>query len=143
MSDQNFKNHAKMVPPFHYGTLMVLMLTIVGAFVNLWGGWGTNNQYDATLIVMLTLMTFSAALFGRVFALKAQDRAIRAEENMRHYVRKGTLLDPKLTMPQIIALRFAPDEEFDDLAAKAIANGMSQKEIKQAIKNWKADTYRV
>jgi len=46
-------------------------------------------------------------------------------------------------MRQIIALRFASDEEWDDLAKKAVANNMSEKEIKQAIENWKADTYRV
>jgi hypothetical protein len=143
MSEQNFKNHAQLVPPYHYGTLVVLLLTIIGAVINLFGVWGTDNQYDASLITVLAVAGFMGALYGRIFALKAQDRAIRAEENMRNYVRKGTLLDPRLTIQQIIALRFAPDEEYDALAARAIENGMSQKDIKQAIKNWKADTYRV
>ncbi|MGD0361012.1 MAG: DUF6526 family protein [Bryobacteraceae bacterium] len=80
--------------------------------------------------------------YVRVFPLKAQDRAIRAEENLRHFVLTGKLLDPRLVMGQVIALRFAPDEEFVDLARKAADANMPAAEIKRAIKNWKADNYR-
>ena len=78
-----------------------------------------------------------------MFALKAQDRAIRAEENLRHFVLTGKLLDPKLTLRQIIGLRFAADAEFVALAQKAAASGMSEKDIKKAITQWKADHDRV
>jgi hypothetical protein len=81
--------------------------------------------------------------YTRQFPLKAQDRAIRAEENLRHYVLTGKLLPAELRMGQIIALRFAPDEEFLPLIDRAIKEGLSQKEIKMAIKNWKPDYYRV
>jgi hypothetical protein len=81
--------------------------------------------------------------FCRMFALKAQDRAIRAEENLRHYVLTGKLLDPKLTVRQVIGLRFAPDAEFVALAQRAAAENLSEDDIKKAVKNWKADTYRV
>jgi hypothetical protein len=79
----------------------------------------------------------------RSFALKAQDRAIRAEENFRHYLLTGKPLDSRLTIRQIIGLRFASDEEFPELAKKAAESGMSEEEIKKSIKNWKPDTYRV
>ncbi len=79
----------------------------------------------------------------RVFALKAQDRAISAEENLRSFATTGKLLDPKLTTRQIIGLRFAGDDEYADLAKKAVANNMSEDDIKKAIKNWKSDEYRV
>jgi hypothetical protein len=82
-------------------------------------------------------------LFARVFALKAQDRAIRAEENLRHFVLTGKLLDPRLSVRQIIGLRFAPDEEFVALALRAAQENLSETDIKKAVKNWKADTYRV
>ena len=80
---------------------------------------------------------------SRGFALKAQDRAIRAEENLRHYVLTGKLLDKQLRMGQIIALRFASDEELPALAQKAAEENLSNKQIKAAIRNWRADTYRV
>ena len=80
---------------------------------------------------------------ARVFPLKAQDRAIRAEENLRHYVLTGKLLDARLTPRQIIGLRFAADEEFVELAHKAAEENLSEDAIKKAIKNWRPDTYRV
>jgi len=77
--------------------------------------------------------------FARNFALKAQDRAIRAEENFRHYLLTGKPFDSKLTLRQIIGLRFASDEEFPELAKKASEESLSEEDIKKAIKNWKAD----
>jgi hypothetical protein len=78
-----------------------------------------------------------------MFALKAQDRAIRAEENLRHFVLTGKLLPAGLRIGQIVALRFAADEEFVALAVKAASENLGSKEIKQSITNWKEDTYRV
>jgi hypothetical protein len=142
MSDQNLKNHAKIVPLFHFGVLIGGFLTVIGAFVHLFSAWGEGDHYTLSLLAVMSIILLLAGIFGRIFALKAQDRAIRVEENLRNYVRNGALLDPKLTTRQIIGLRFAPDAEFDDLAKKAVANNMSEKEIKSAIKNWKADEYR-
>ena len=132
-----------MVPGFHYLTGLGLFATVIGSVINLFGAWGTDGMYSASLIVALAFLTLMAAFYARLFALKAQDRAIRAEENLRNFVRNGALLDSKLTMRQIIGLRFASDAEYDELAKKAVANSMTEKEIKQAITNWKADTYRV
>ena len=94
-------------------------------------------------MLALALGLFLLSFLARTFALKAQDRAIRAEEGLRHYVLTGKLLDPRLQVGQIIALRFASDAEFPALAQKAAESGMSNKEIKQSVKNWRADTYRV
>jgi hypothetical protein len=81
--------------------------------------------------------------FLRAFSLKAQDRAIKVEQSLRYYVLAGKHISSKLTIRQLIGLRFASDEEFVDLAHKAEKEGLNEKEIKKAIKNWKADTYRV
>ena len=83
------------------------------------------------------------AFFARVFALKAQDRAIRAEEQLRHYVLTGKLLDARLTMRQIVGLRFASNDEFVALAQRAADQSLTPDAIKQAVKQWRADTYRV
>jgi len=80
--------------------------------------------------------------FYRGFALKAQDRAIRAEENLRHFALTGRLLDKRLKTRQIIALRFADDTEFLILSEKAANQNMKPDEIKKEIIKWKPDHYR-
>ena len=78
-----------------------------------------------------------------MYGLVAQDRAIRAEEQFRHYVLTGKALDTRLTKAQIVALRFASDDEFVALAQRAAEQQTSSEEIKKSIKNWRADWHRV
>ncbi len=80
--------------------------------------------------------------FVRGFALKAQDRAIRAEEKLRYFILTGKPLSTKITTRQIVGLRFASDEEFVGLVNKSEKENLSEKEIKASIKNWKEDLYR-
>jgi hypothetical protein len=141
---QSFENHAQVVPMFHYVTLGIIQLTFIGACVNLYQSWGDHARfYSASLLVTLTIGVMLAALYARSFALKAQDRAIRAEEQLRHYVLTGKLLDPRLTVKQIVGLRFASNEELVALAQRAADQSLPPKEIKQSVKNWRPDTYRV
>ncbi len=143
MKTQNFDNHVRHVPVY-LGLLFLLLATLGGSVVNLVKSWCDHTRvYSASLILALTIAVVLAALFARSFALKAQDRAIRAEENLRHFVLTGKLLDPRLSIRQIIGLRFAPDEEFVALAHRAAQENLSETDIKKAVKNWKADTYRV
>ena len=65
------------------------------------------------------------------------------EENLRHFAMTGKLLDPRLDTKQVIALRFASDGEFIALARRAADESMTPDAIKQAVKDWRADTYRV
>jgi hypothetical protein len=144
MAEQSYSNHARFFPPFHFVLMPLLSLGLIGSAVNLYKSLGDHERlYSASLILVLFVALSMAALFARVFALKAQDRAIRAEENLRHFALTGKLLDPRLTTRQIIGLRFASDGEFVALAASAAAAGTSEKEIKQAVKSWRADEYRV
>ena len=144
MSDQNYGNHTRLFPPFHFVLLPALLIGVIGSFVNLRQSVGDPQRlYSASLIVLILVALLMVALFGRLFALKAQDRAIRADENLRHFVITGKPLDPRLTIRQIIGLRFASDAEFVALAQKAAASGMSEKDIKKAIAHWKADHDRV
>ena len=143
MSTQTYENHTRLVTLYHKITLPVLILTVIGSVVNLFLSWGDHQRiYSASLILVLTLCLFSVAFFARVFALKAQDRAIRAEENLRHFAITGKLLDPRLSVPQVVGLRFASDEEFVALARKAADESMPPDAIKRAVKNWRADEYR-
>jgi hypothetical protein len=78
-----------------------------------------------------------------MYSLKVQDRVIRTEENFRHFVLTGKPLDPQLRIGQIVALRFASDAEFPELAKRASAEKLRSSEIKKAIQQWRPDTYRV
>jgi hypothetical protein len=141
---QNYSNHRKFVPLYHVALFLMLVLTFIGSCVNVWKSAGNHEVlYSASLILVLTLSCILLYFFGRVFPLKAQDRAIRAEENLRHFALTGKLLDPRLTLRQVIGLRFAPDAEFVELAKRAAEEGLSEDDIKKSIKNWKADDYRV
>ena len=144
MPNQNYSTHRQFVPLFHYALVPVLLLTLIGSCVNLYNSIGNHDRiYNASLILVLTLCLLIMAFLARVFALKAQDRAIRAEENLRYFALTGKLLDPRLTIRQIIGLRFASEAEFPELARRAAADGLSGDAIKRAIQHWRADTHRV
>jgi hypothetical protein len=141
---QSYKNHSQIVPLYHRVLSLLILLILIGSIVNLTKSWGDSTRfYSASLIVALTIATVIIYIFVRTFPLKAQDRAIRAEEQLRHYVLSGKLLDRRLTMRQIVALRFASDAEFVALAERAADQSMSPDAIKKAVKDWRADTYRV
>lgn len=142
MSTQNFKNHTRLVFSYHGLTLLPLLALLIGSIMNLVHS-DESNDYSAALLVLVSVILLSIFFHARSFALKAQDRAIRAEENLRHLVLTGKLLDSRLNIHQVIALRFASDEEFPALAQKAADNNWSNKEIKKQIGRWREDRYRV
>jgi len=142
MKQQNFKNHSKFVIGYHLVTFLAILALIIGSIVNLVKS-SDDNLYVSSLLVLVSFILLFLYYFLRSFALRAQDRAIRAEENFRHYLLTGKPLSNKLSMRQIIGLRFSSDEEFPALVEKSITENLSEKEIKKHIKNWKADTYRV
>ena len=142
MSNQNFKNHSRFVPLYHYVALTLVLAILVGASINLCYN-AKQNTYSSWLIFALSIIVALLWFFSRAFAIKAQDRVIRAEENFRHYILTGKQLSSQLHIKQIVALRFASDEEFVALAQKAATEQLSGKAIKQAIVNWRGDYYRV
>jgi high-affinity K+ transport system ATPase subunit B len=122
MSNQNYENHAQYVTAYHKVILPILFLTLVGSVVNLYQSWGEHQRiYSASLIVVLTV----CLIFTFLFAMT------------------GKLLDPRLSVKQVVGLRFASDEEFVALARKAAEESLTPDAIKRAVKNWRADTYRV
>ncbi len=144
METQNYANHTRTVPMFHMVLLPVIVLTLIGSFVNLYKSLDDHQRlYSASLIVVVSVCLLFLFFFCRIFPLKAQDRAIRAEENLRHFALTGKLLDPRLTVRQVIGLRFASDEELVSLAQRAADEKLTGDQIKRSVKNWRADTYRV
>lgn len=141
---QHYKNHQRFVPGFHFVTSTLILACLIGSIINLVNSLKDHsNLYSASLIVLMNLIFGLLYYYTRAFALKAQDRAIRAEENLRMFVMTGKLHDPALSTQQVIALRFAGDSEFVELSKKALANNLKNDEIKKQVKHWKADEYRV
>lgn len=142
MSTQNYKNHAQLVPGYHYVTFGFI-LALLGGSINYFLRATPENKYLASLVILIAIILVLLAWFARGFALKAQDRAIRAEESLRYYIMTGKRIPSSLTISQIIALRFASDEEYIALLERAINEKLSNKEIKLAIQQWKEDLHRV
>jgi Family of unknown function (DUF6526) len=142
MADQNHRNHARYIVLWHIVTGFSVIVVLIGSIINLILA-SKENLYPASLLVLVSLILASMFWYARSFALRAQDRAIRAEENLRHFALTGRLLDNRLRLGQIIALRFATDEEFILLAKKAADEGITSADIKKGIQNWRADYHRV
>jgi|SRR5450759_1152950 hypothetical protein len=143
METQNYANHRRYVPMYHRLLRYLLVLTFIGSLVNMYLSFGDHQRiYSASLITVLTFCALIQVWYSRELATKVQNRAIRAEENLRHFAMTGKLLDPNLKMGQIVALRFASDEEYLALAKRAVQENLSREDIKKAIKTWRADHHR-
>ncbi|MEP7352738.1 MAG: DUF6526 family protein [Acidobacteriota bacterium] len=144
MEEQSYAKHTKFAPPFHFFAVPLSLLILIGSLVNLYQSFGDHSRlYNAALIAAISLVLVMTTFLARVFPLAAQDRAIRAEENLRHFSMTGKLLDSRLTVKQIVGLRFASDSEFVALAQKAANESMTQDDIKKSVKNWRADHDRL
>ena len=146
MEQQSYAKHAKFVPLYHYVLFAVIVVAFIGSLVNLYRRFSGENhvgRLSAELIVLITVALMLLFICARTFPLKAQDRAIRAEENLRHFALTGKLLDPRLTIKQIIGLRFASDAEFPELARRAADQNLSPDDIKKSVKTWRPDHDRL
>ena len=142
MKEQNFRNHSRYIILWTFITPLILIAILGGSIVNLVHA-DANTHYSAALILLISVVLIIIYWYARRFALVAQDRAIRAEEKLRYFILTGKPFDSRLRMSQIIALRFASDDEFPALAKKAVEENLRSKEIKAAILKWKADHQRV
>jgi hypothetical protein len=140
MQEQRYDNHKQIVYSYYLFTGVPILLLIGIAIVKIIN----NASNDLGWILLLIGWILLTMLFrSRAFALKAQDRAIRAEEGLRYFILTGKRLDERLTIKQIIALRFASDKELVLLAQKAADEGLSNDAIKRQISSWRADNYRI
>ena len=148
---QNFANHGKIVPAFHFFVLPVLALNCVRSLVNSYfrvlhgpmhGGY-LWVAIDVLVAVALIVLAFEA----RLFALGVQDRLIRLEERLRYSQLLPEDLKPRInefTVHQLVALRFAGDAELPVLARKVLESNLnSRKAIKKMIQTWRADYQRI
>jgi uncharacterized membrane protein len=142
--NQSYANHQRMHPLFHYVLSLLAIILLVSSLTQLVSSIRSGNQIFLSFIfVLISIMLVIIFLLIRSYPMKAQDRAIRAEENLRHYVLTQKLLDSKLSLKQIIALRFASDAELPALAQRAAAEQMSPDAIKKSIQQWRSDYFRI
>jgi hypothetical protein len=143
MEKQSYADHRRFVPGYHFVLPLLALIALVGASVNFYRALSyQSGRIAGAVLIILVVCLILLGYYARAFALKAQDRAIRAEENLRHYILHGSMLDPQLTVRQIIGLRFAGDAEFAPLIKRAVEEKLSEDDIKKAIEDWRADTYR-
>ena len=139
---QSFKNHAKFDPPYHFVLATVLAVNL---FIVLCFAWKNLNIFSEWL-VLLSIAAFIPVIKLRTYPLKVQDRVIRLEERLR----LQALAPPewlaqiyRLNEDQLIALRFAADDEVVELAKQALEENLTRKQIKERIKVWRADGWRI
>jgi hypothetical protein len=141
---QTYENHRRVYPVHHFVFLPLSLITLIAAVVYVVRSVNEGSDWLPALIILgLAFMMFMLGFIARRNGLVAQDRVIRAEEQWRHYMLTQNPLDSRLTVSQLIALRFASDEEFPQLAARAAEKQMKPNEIKKAIQQWRPDTHRV
>ncbi|MEL4455670.1 DUF6526 family protein [Lutimonas vermicola] len=142
MKNQNYSNHRRFVFGYHFFAMLGSLILVIGSIVNL---VKTTHEglYSASLITFGSVILLFTTFYARAFAIKAQDRVIRAEENFRYFLLTKSTLPEALTIRQIIGLRFASDDEFPALVEKAVKENMSENDIKKSIKTWRGDYYRV
>lgn len=142
MKKQDLSNHKRYHPAYHFFITPLTLTGLILSGIHL-SNAAPENHYNAALIFLGFFLILCIGGITRIYALKVQNRVIRAEENFRHFILTGKPLDSKLGMGQIIALRFASDEEFPALAAKSVTESIKPTEIKKLIKIWRADYRRV
>jgi len=116
MSDsapQSFKSHARFDPPYHFITATVLAVNL---FIVCCFAWKNLNWFSEWLVV-LSVAVWIPVLKLRSYPLKVQDR--------------------------VIGLRFASDDEVVELAKQALEQNLTRKQIKERIKTWRPDDWRV
>ncbi len=144
MTSQNVKNHSRIIPVYHILLYTIVIFCFIASLYRLYTSYiHHSGRLMAAIVLGLSYAILLLTWYARTFALVAQDRAIRAEENMRYFALTGKRLDPTLTTKQIIALRFADDDEYTPLAERAAKEKLTPAEIKKAVVKWRADHYRV
>jgi hypothetical protein len=141
---QSYKNHRRLNPVHHFILTPITLVIFVWSIINVFQddqSLAHKIYFTLTATILLIL-----GLLARSYGLRNQDRIIRIEMRLRYFELTGSSFSSKekqLRLGQIIALRFASDEELLGLMDRTISENLSGTEIKKAIKSWQADNMRV
>ena len=140
---QTYASHRRYIPQFHFFVLPVLLANVLITIVE----FVLHPRFVTGWLAVLAIAIAIGIWTARGMALRAQNRVIRLEERMR----LDRLLAPdlrgrigELATGQLIAVRFAPDDEVPDLVRRILGGELkTQDDIKRAIQSWRADHLRV
>ncbi len=139
---QSFKSHGRFDPLYHFFLTWIFLANVVIAIV-----YAVHHLcFYSVWVAVMSIAAFLLLFKLRTYPLKVQDRVIRLEERLRLQA-----LAPeewhtqiyRLTEDQLIGLRFAADDEVVELAKQALEHNLNRKQIKQRIKDWRPDYWRV
>ena len=139
---QNFKNHSKFVPAFHFFVVPIFLVNIVWSIERLVHSFSEGTVVSLLVALALLVLAFSA----RIMALTVQDRVIRLEMRVRMQQVLPADLRPRIgefTVGQLVSLRFASDAELPELSRKVLQDKLTdRKAIKQLVRDWEPDFLR-
>ena len=141
-TSQNYNNHVRWFPPFHFFVAPVLLLNFLNAARIAWTSPSASTAFGALVAAALV----GVALLSRLMVITVQDRVIRLEMRLR--LREVLPADlqgriNELTRDQLVGLRFASDAELPELVRQVFGGGLtSRKDIKLKVKNWQGDYLR-
>jgi hypothetical protein len=141
-SPQNLKNHTRFDPPFHFVLFSVLIANLIVAIMHT----VRHFSFTSAWFLVMSIAAILALLKVRQYPVKVQDRVIRLEERLRLQALAPEVWHTqiyRLTEDQLIGLRFASDDEVVELAKHALEENLNRKQIKERIKDWRADVWRV
>ena len=141
-AEQNLKNHARFDGAFHGVLFGVLVVNFAYACIHLY----RQRTISAEWFLVLSIVAFIVFIKLRTYPLKVQDRLIRLEERLRLQALAPAEFQPKIALlseDQLIGLRFSSDAEVVALASQALRENLDRKQIKERIKNWRADNFRI
>jgi Family of unknown function (DUF6526) len=139
---QSLKNHARLDPTFHFFLSGVLLVNLIVAIVYL----AHHPGFHAAWLVVLALAAVVLLFKLRLYPMKVQDRVIRLEERLRLQALAPAEWHAqiyRLSEDQLIGLRFAADDEVVELAKQALEHNLTRKQIKERIRDWRPDFWRV
>ncbi|HXH66249.1 MAG TPA: DUF6526 family protein [Candidatus Limnocylindrales bacterium] len=143
MAEQNFANHVRWVPGFHYFVMPVMAVNFGWSIYRL---KAANFSLDSVVGALVAAALVGLMLYARLFALAVQNRVIRLEERIRLERLLPEDMKPRIaefSCHQLIAMRFASDAELPALARKVLADNIQEsKAIKQMVQNWRPDYLR-
>jgi hypothetical protein len=146
---QNYANHTRLDPPFHFFLAPVFILGLILSLIHFFYHLRESDMRDnihSFLLILLAVAMITLLLKVRLYSLKVQDRIIRLEERLRLTQLLSEPLRsriPELTEDQLIGLRFASDAEVPKLVERALNEKLKRKDIKKSIQNWRPDYWRV
>ena len=139
---QNLKNHARVDPVYHFFLSGVILVNLILSIVYL----VRHPSLHAAWLVVLSAAALVLLFKLRLYPMKVQDRLIRLEERLRLQALAPAEWHTqiyRLSEDQLIGLRFAADDEVLELAKQALEHNLTRKQIKERIRGWRPDVFRV